>query len=241
MADVVSHWPTWWPFAALVIWALGGLVLGNLLAAGAVLLLDWLDRRWPGRVLWWDMLADLIGGFILVISGPLCWLWAYVARRGGRLMLWLLPALVLLPLSSCSTATALRCSDSGPRVILKVDVSDRSARLIGEPKPVKVITGRAGIGGRPGSGCTPIGTFTVVGKYRNTSRGLGKSLHLAGRDENGREQYAREIMCHVAGWETERGEWKVREGTRGCIGLPPSRMLLLWDRARVGDVVEIAR
>lgn len=239
MADVVSHWPSWWPFAALVIWSVLGPVVGRLLHSLVFEpVIDWLDCRFPRLIPWWDGLADLCNGLLAAIYGPLCWIYLI----GHRRRLWLILASALpLPLSSCSTATALRCSDSGPRVILKVDVSDRSARLIGEPKPVKVITGRAGIGGRPGSGCTPIGTFTVAGKYRNTSRGLGKSLHLAGRDENGREQYAREIMCHVAGWETERGEWKVRSGTRGCVGLPPSRMLLLWDRARVGDVVEISR
>ena len=237
--DRLSDWPTWWPFAALALWSVLGPVFGWLLCSLVFEpVIDWLDRRFPRLIPWWDWLADVCNGLLTVIHGPLCWIYLI----GHRRRLWLLLASALpLALSSCSTATALRCSGSGPRVILKVDVSAGAARMIGEPKPVDVITGRNGIGGRPGSGCTPIGTFKVAGKYRNTPKGLGKSLHLAGRDENGREQYDREIMCHADGWENDRGNWISRKGTHGCVCLPPSRMLALWERARVGDKVEISR
>lgn len=236
--DRLSDWPAWWPYAALALWSVLGPVCAWVLCLIIAATIDWLDHKFSRLIPWWDLLAEFCYGLLLAVCGPLCWIYAFGKSR----RLWLLLASALpLALSSCSTATALSCSDSGPRVILKVDVSAGAARMIGEPKPVDVITGRNGIGGRPGSGCTPIGTFTVAAKYRNTPKGLGKSLHLAGLDEDGRPQYKREIMCHRAGWETERGDWKVRQGTRGCVGLPPSRMLSLWERARVGDQVEIGR
>ena len=111
---------------------------------------------------------------------------------------------------------------------MTVDVSEKKAVVAGKVIPVAV--SYKGVGGIPGSNRTPIGTFKVIGKYRDTSKGLGKSLHLGGRDENGIPQDKREIMVHASykGW------------THGCIGPTPEFMPFVYSTMQVGDVVKIS-
>ena len=108
-----------------------------------------------------------------------------------------------------------------------VDVSEKRAVIEGKAFPVA--TSYKGIDGRPESNGTPIGTFKVIGKYKVTSKGLGKSLHLGGRDENGIPQDDREIMVHAS-----RRGW-----THGCIGPSPEVMPFVFATLDVGDTVKI--
>ena len=129
---------------------------------------------------------------------------------------------------------------SGCASRIEVDVSQ--SRLAGYTVGLPVFsarcaTGRNGVGGRPGSGRTPLsGNLKIIGKYPHyrTNRGvyLGKVFRIGGTSRDGYRQDGRGILAH------RRGDLS---GTAGCLGLSPADMERLYGIGYVGMEVRIKR
>ena len=108
---------------------------------------------------------------------------------------------------------------------MTVDVSARRASVDGKTFPV--VTAYRGIGGRPQSKRTPIGTLTVIAK--EPRHRFGPVLRLGGVSADGYVQDSRGILIHRA----------YGTGTRGCIGIRPEDMRAIYASLDVGDAVRI--
>lgn len=107
-----------------------------------------------------------------------------------------------------------------------VDVSEKRAVIEGKAFPVAV--SKKGVGGRPGSNKTPIGTFTISQK---TSRHrFGPILRLSGESVDGYQQEGRGILVHK----------QFGSSTHGCIGLAPIDLSYVYQHLDEGDVIKIS-
>lgn len=150
-----------------------------------------------------------------------------------------LQTLALLTLAliqpSCVSVDTLfgqgRTVNGKPAIV--VDISEKKALVKGKVYPV--VTGRAGIGGSPGSGKTPLSTpekpLVVIAKYANTPKGLGPSLHIGGVSADGYAQARREILFHRT----------PRAATGGCVGFAYADMPRIYASVPIGTPVIIQR
>lgn len=110
--------------------------------------------------------------------------------------------------------------------VLYVDYSARRATLGTRTFPVTV--SKKGVGGRPGSNKTPIGTFTICQK--TTRHRFGPILRLSGESVDGYRQDGRGVLVHK----------QFGSSTRGCIGFAPIDLNYVYQHLDEGDVIKIS-
>lgn len=137
----------------------------------------------------------------------------------------LLHKVTVLPIQIFVTVLAISLTGCGCGTGMVVDASAGSARLGARTVPVAVA--ERGLGGKPGSKQTPVGTFTVMQKQARHR--FGPVIRLGGVSEDGYRQDGRGILGHQTS----------RDCTNGCLGFRAEDMPYVYEFLKVGDIVRI--
>ena len=175
----------------------------------------------------------------------------------------LLPS-TLLPLGACATFFLASCArmDMGNKIL--VSVRDQKMMVVKDGQPVKsypISTSKFGIGDRPGSKYTPLGTMRIARKIgegapsgavfksrrrtgeilRPNSPGrdpiVSRILWLKGTQKKNRNAYRRFIYIHGT-----PEEWRIGiPASYGCIRMKSRDIIDLYRRVGVGAEVKVIR